>query len=125
MSRTMYQELHLDDIDVTLDPPADEPARQYYFMAKARQYVQAKSEELGRCMTFFTQTFGCQMNARDSEKLVAVLEAVGFSEAADEHADFVLYNTCTVRENANLRVYGRLGYLNTMKKKNPDMMIAL
>ena len=43
----------------------------------------------------------------------------------DEHADFVIYNTCTVRENANQRVYGRLGALNSMKKKNPHMLIGL
>ena len=46
-------------------------------------------------------------------------------KARNENADFVLYNTCTVRENANLRVYGRLGYLNSLKKKHPGMMIAL
>ena len=46
-------------------------------------------------------------------------------ETDTEEADFVLYNTCTVRENANQRVYGRLGYLNSLKKKNPHMMIAL
>lgn len=46
-------------------------------------------------------------------------------ETEDEHADFVIYNTCTVRENANNKVYGRLGYLSNFKKKNPHMMIAL
>ena len=65
------------------------------------------------------------MNARDSEKLAGVLERIGYVETEDEKADFVIYNTCTVRENANLRVYGRLGYLHTLKKKNPHMMIAL
>ncbi len=43
----------------------------------------------------------------------------------EDEADFVIYNTCTVRENANQRVYGRLGYLGSMKKKKPHMMIAL
>ena len=47
------------------------------------------------------------------------------SRREDEHADFVIYNTCTVRENANNKVYGRLGYLQNYKKKNPIMMIAL
>ena len=65
------------------------------------------------------------MNARDSEKLAGVLERIGYVETEDENADFVIYNTCTVRENANLRVYGRLGYLHSLKKKNPHMMIAL
>ena len=70
-------------------------------------------------------TFGCQMNARDSEKLLGILEQIGFVEADSEEADFVLYNTCTVRDNANQKVYGRLGYLNSLKKKNPEMLIAL
>lgn len=70
-------------------------------------------------------TFGCQMNARDSEKLCGILETVGFEETDSEEADFVIYNTCTVRENANNKVYGRLGYLSGFKKKNKDMMIAL
>lgn len=63
------------------------------------------------------------MNARDSEKLTGILEASGFTETDTEEADFVLYNTCTVRDNANQRVYGRLGYLNRIKQKNPNMMI--
>ena len=65
------------------------------------------------------------MNARDSEKLTGVLEEIGYQEIQEETADFVIYNTCTVRENANQRVYGRLGYLHSLKKKNPHMMIAL
>ncbi len=65
------------------------------------------------------------MNAKDSEKLAGILEKIGFVETDTEAADFVVYNTCTVRENANSRVYGRLGHLNSLKKKNPHMMIAL
>ena len=66
------------------------------------------------------------MNARDSEKLVGILERIGYIEEPDEDkADFVIYNTCTVRENANMRVYGRLGQLKHSKKSNPHMMIAL
>lgn len=65
------------------------------------------------------------MNARDSEKLRGILETVGYELSDQEESDFVLYNTCTVRENANLKVYGRLGYLSGLKKKNPHMVIAL
>ena len=117
--------INLDDIDITQTPPTHEPERQYYYMAKARQYVKKKSEELGRPLTLFLKTFGCQMNARDSEKLVGILEKVGYEIIEDENADFVIYNTCTVRDNANQRVYGRLGVLNGYKKKNPHMKIAL
>ena len=71
-------------------------------------------------MTYFVKTFGCQMNARDSEKLVGILEQIGYVEGNDEHSDFIVYNTCTVRENANNKVYGRLGYLQNYKKRISD-----
>ena len=105
---------------------AEEQKRQQQFIEKARGYVKEKSEELGRPLYACTTTFGCQMNARDSEKLDGILEAVGYIKTdKEDEADFVIYNTCTVRENANQRVYGRLGYLGSMKKKKPHMMIAL
>lgn len=113
------------DIDITKTPPAHEPERQYYYMEKAKDFVEKKSKEIGRPMTYFVKTFGCQMNARDSEKLVGILEQIGYVEGTDEHSDFIVYNTCTVRENANNKVYGRLGYLQNYKKKNPFMKIAL
>ncbi len=121
----MYNEIDLDAIDTTQEPPTEEPARQYYFMAKCREWVREFERKNGRRPCFFTQTFGCQMNARDSEKLSGILKGIGYEEAESEEADFVVYNTCTVRENANLRVYGRLGVLHGYKKKNPDMKIAL
>lgn len=121
----MYNEIHLNKIDIAGEPPAEEPARQYYFMAKCQDWVREFEQKKGRRPTAFIQTFGCQMNARDSEKLLGILEEAGFVQGADENSDFVLYNTCTVRENANLKVYGRLGYLGGLKRKNPDMLIAL
>ena len=87
---------------------------------KARVYVREKSEELGRPLYACTTTFGCQMNARDSEKLAwySGKRLVMSGRKENDEADFVIYNTCTVRENANLRVYGRLGILlASMKKK--------
>lgn len=105
--------------------PSEEPARQYYFMDIAKKYVAELAEQKGAPLTFCVTTFGCQMNARDSEKLVGILEKIGYVEAPDEKADFVIYNTCTVRENANQRVYGRLGQLNRVKRKNTHMLIGL
>ena len=105
--------------------PSEEPARQYYFMDIAKKYVAELAEQKGAPLTFCVTTFGCQMNARDSEKLVGILEKVGYEIIEDENADFVIYNTCTVRDNANQRVYGRLGVLNGYKRKNPHMKIAL
>lgn len=121
----MYHSIDLDQIDLTGRIPEQEPERQYYFMAKARELVKEKSDILGRPLTCCITTFGCQMNARDSEKLAGILEQIGYIMTDSENADFVIYNTCTVRENANMRVYGRLGVLNNLKKKNPHMLIAL
>ncbi len=118
--------VYIDNMDISKEAPINEPERQYYFIKKARDYVKKASEEAGRPLTFCVTTFGCQMNARDSEKLVGVLEQIGYQEELDEDkADFVIFNTCTVRENANMRVYGRLGQLKAAKKKNPHMMIGL
>ncbi len=121
----MYNEIDFDRIDLKSEPPTKEPARQYYYMAKCREYVKQKEKELGRPLKACVNTFGCQMNARDSEKLVGILEKIGYEMTEDENCDFVIFNTCTVRENANTRVYGRLGQLKNYKKKNPHMMIAL
>ena len=56
------------------------------------------------------------MNSRDSEKISGILKQIGFVETDTEDADFLLYNTCTVRENANNRVYGRSGHAGKLKK---------
>ena len=113
------------DISLSDEAPVSEPERQYYYIEKAKQYVKEEGEALGRTLTFCVTTFGCQMNARDSEKLRGILLKIGYVEAAEDEADFVIYNTCTVRENANTRVYGRLGQLKPRKKQNPHMMIGL
>ena len=71
-------------------------------------------------------TFGCQMNAHDSEKLAGMLLQMGFTQARDEHdADMIVYNTCCVRENAENKVYGKLGYLKHLKESRPWLKIAL
>ncbi len=121
----MYSEFDLDKIDLSAIPPAEEPDRQYYFMAKCREWIRGFEEKNGRIPSCCVTTFGCQMNARDSEKLVGILRRVGYQVTESEDADFVIFNTCTVRDNANQRVYGRLGELKSRKKRNPDMKIAL
>ena len=109
--------------DLLNNAPTEEPERQYYFIAEAKKIIEKKEQELGRKLTCCVTTFGCQMNARDSEKLLGVLKEIGYVETESENADFVIYNTCTVRENANNKVYGHLGILHGYKKKNKDMMI--
>lgn len=121
----MFEKIDWDEIDITEAPPLEEPERQHYYIAKCRDLVWAEQKCLGRPLFAAVITFGCQMNARDSEKLTGILEACGYTVTDTEEADFVLYNTCTVRDNANKRIYGRLGQLNRLKQKNPHMLIGL
>ena len=114
-----------DREEVWREAPKEEPARQYYFIEVCKKLVGEESLRLGRSPSFCVTTFGCQMNARDSEKLSGILEEVGYAASSEDEADFVIYNTCTVRENANLKVYGHLGRLKHRKKTQPDLRIAL
>ncbi len=98
----------------------EEAARQNEIILRLKDRLKDES------LTYFITTFGCQMNAHDSEKLKGILEQIGYVEAENELvADFVIYNTCAVRENAEQRVYGRIGHLKSAKRKNPNMIIAL
>ena len=103
----------------------EEGKRQQEYLEQLKELIRTKTAQTGRKPTCCVTTFGCQMNAKDSEKLVGILEEAGYEIIESEEADFVIYNTCTVRDNANQRVYGRLGQLQHYKKKNPDMKIAL
>ncbi len=107
------------------EPPENEPERQAYFLARARENRRRTEEKIGRPLTYCLCTFGCQMNARDSEKLSGILSAAGYRPTDREDADVVLYNTCTVRENANNRLYGHLGCQAASKRQNPHRIIAL
>lgn len=83
-------------------------------------------QSTGKKKSYFIHTFGCQMNEHDSEKLGAMLNAMGyFPTLMEEDADLIIYNTCAVRENAELKVYGNLGHLKLNKKKNPNLKIAV
>lgn len=98
----------------------EEAKRQLIIIEELSKYIKAKG--LKYCM----QSFGCQMNAHDSEKIEGMLEQMGYSKTENERdADFVLYNTCCVRENAELKIYGRLGFLKTQKQRNPNLIVAL
>jgi tRNA-2-methylthio-N6-dimethylallyladenosine synthase len=80
----------------------------------------------GRPRTYQVRTYGCQMNAHDSERISGLLEAAGYVPVAgDEPADVVVFNTCAVRENADNRLYGNLGHLRPVKNSRPGMQIAV
>ncbi|MCR5222465.1 MAG: tRNA (N6-isopentenyl adenosine(37)-C2)-methylthiotransferase MiaB [Lachnospiraceae bacterium] len=106
--------------------PQNEPDRQNYYRNELSGFIQKQEQLLNRKLTCHIATFGCQMNARDSEKLLGILKAAGFQETEEETAaDLVVMNTCTVRDNANKRIYGRLGVLKSFRKSNPHMRIAM
>lgn len=121
----MFEKERFEQVDEWGEAPLQEPERQYYYMKKCRQWAQQEESRLGRPLTMSIQTLGCQMNAKDSEKMTAILSYIGYEETEEPVADLVLFNTCTVRENANMKIYGRLGYLKNHKKKNPHMKIVL
>ena len=106
--------------------PQEEPARQYYFIEAIRRKLLEERPAGAPGPTCCVVTFGCQMNARDSEKILGILQKAGFQETQQEQqADLVLFNTCTVRENANEHLYGRLGCLKRSKKEHPEHIIAI
>lgn len=105
--------------------PETEPERQYFYIDALKKLVKEKEDKAGRKLTYHIETYGCQMNARDSEKLSGVLDMIGYEDSDTEEADFVIYNTCSIRENANDKVYGHLGRMSVIKKHNPSMMVAI
>jgi len=91
---------------------------QEQFIEKIRQNTSEKF--------FMIVTYGCQMNAHDSEKLAGMLSQMGYTETDDKSkTDLILYNTCCVRENAENRVFGNLGYLKSLKRSNKNLKIIL
>lgn len=83
-------------------------------------------EDKFRNKSFFISTYGCQMNEEDSEKLSGILKKMGYKRAENKFsADLIIFNTCCVRENAELKVYGNLGALKKLKKQRPELIIAL
>jgi tRNA-2-methylthio-N6-dimethylallyladenosine synthase len=102
-----------------------ETIKQQKIIEELRKSYKTEEERSGKKKTYHIVTFGCQMNSRDSEKISGILKQIGYVETDSEDADFVLYNTCTVRENANNKVYGHLGYAKKLKENRPGMLIAL
>lgn len=75
---------------------------------------------------YYIETWGCQMNEEDSEKLSGMLENMGYTKTdIRNESDVIIFNTCCVRENAELKVYGNLGELKALKRSNPNLIIAV
>ncbi|MCB2292121.1 tRNA (N6-isopentenyl adenosine(37)-C2)-methylthiotransferase MiaB [Clostridium algoriphilum] len=81
---------------------------------------------MNEILKYYIETWGCQMNEEDSEKLSGMLIPVGYKRTTDKgNADIIIFNTCCVRENAEQKVDGNIGALKTMKKENPKLIIAV
>ena len=111
--------------DTEIKETQNETESQRSFIELARALTQQKMQTIGRPLTYCLTTFGCQMNEKQSEAVAGIMDEIGYIRQDSEEADVVIYNTCTVRENANLKVYGRLGHLHSLKDQNPDMKIIL
>ncbi len=95
-------------------------------LALQRQYAAMVSAMADRPSTYHVVTYGCQMNAHDSEKLSGMLQSMGMTEADDRtQADFVIFNTCCVRDNAERRALGNVTWLKEVRKTNPKLVIAV
>ena len=94
--------------------------RQREFEEKIRGMFAAREAHPVACV----DTFGCQQNVADGQKLMGMLEVCGFTFTQDpKEADLVILNTCAVREHAEDRVFGNLGILTHTKKENPEQVI--
>ncbi|BEI60504.1 tRNA (N6-isopentenyl adenosine(37)-C2)-methylthiotransferase MiaB [Blautia luti] len=96
---------------------------QLEYISKCTDLVKEKYD---RQPCFFIQNAGCQMNSLQTDTVAGIVKRMGYKEVEkEENADVVIYNTCTVRENANLKIYGHLGHLKSIKRHKPDMKIVL
>ncbi len=95
-------------------------------IARQRDFARQVRFHPDRPQTYYIVTYGCQMNAHDSEKLAGMLEDMGLTPAAEKtQADFVLHNTCCIRDNAERKALGNVTWLKEIKKERPDMLIGV
>ena len=104
----------------------DELLRYNSLVSKLKNRIAEMGIEAGHPMVYHVKTYGCQLNESDSEKIEGILRDIGLSEASeDQDPDFLILNTCTIRENADVRLFGNLGAYKPMKKQNRNMFIAV
>ncbi len=121
--------------DIIIKKRSDKMKKPNMFEAKKREKkeliienfeLKEGYEYLGTGLTYCVKTYGCQMNEHDSENIKAILDKMGFTELDDyEKADFVILNTCAIRENAHNKVFGLLGRLKHAKEERPNLMVGL
>lgn len=102
------------------------------FVEKA--VIEASYESIGRIRSrlgeaaprYYIETYGCQMNEHDSETLAGMLEKMGFTRAEDKpNADLIIFNTCCIRDNAERRTFGNVGFIKELKKENPALILGV
>ncbi len=113
---------HREDIEIS----SDEKKIQLMYIDNIKKINKKYFEQTGKEKTYMTVTYGCQMNAHDSEKIDGMLIEMGYKKVLTEsEADVLVYNTCCVRENAENKIFGNLGYLKKLKEKNKNLKIVL
>lgn len=111
---------------LTKQVSAEEIAQQYKYIETIKQYNLGLVTDTGNPIRYNIETFGCQMNENDSERLSGMLSEMGYSETEErENSDLIIFNTCCVRENAEQKVYGHLGALKKLKEENQNIIIAI
>ena len=104
----------------------DELSRYNSLIPMLKKHVSEAGIDRGRPLTYLVKTYGCQLNESDSEKIEGIFRKIGLVEAKeDETPDYLIFNTCTIRENADIRLFGNLGAYKSRKKENRDMFIAV
>ncbi len=99
--------------------------KQREYVGYMRNFFEERASLRGYPFTFSIRTYGCQLNESDSEKLSGYLHEMSLLPAQTDDPDVVIFNTCSIRENANDRLFGNLGVAKTMKLKNPQMIVCV
>ena len=90
----------------------------------AMERICSKIGDMG--LKYYIETYGCQMNEHDSEKIAGMLVKCGYTKAdSKQDADFILFNTCCVREHAELRTFGNVGFIKELKQLNPRLILGV
>lgn len=116
--------MDIDNVRLTRGGSVYVPAEE---TAALEASVRRLSGELsGRGLTYYIESYGCQMNSHDSEKIAGLLEGCGYTRAADRaDAQLIIFNTCCVREHAELKVFGNIGALKEKKEREPGTVLAV
>ncbi len=95
-------------------------------LERQRSYIESVREAIGNSQSYYIYTYGCQLNDNDSEKLAAILTAMGYCKTEiPAEASIILMNTCSIRGNADQRFFGNLGIVKTFKDKNPNLIVGV